>query len=132
MKIIGTYGSLKSGCYNHTRWGLDKALRLPDRTIRGAMDLYAGMYPRLYSMGDAPAEYERDHVLEVYEIEDAIFDRIETMEYNAGYYVEPLGFTTENGPEFIDDETINVFLMSPAAPFIPEHFIEKYDSNTVK
>jgi len=75
-------------------------------------------YPALYKVGDAPTEYERDHVLEIYEIPQYNYDLIESMEIGAGYYPQAMNI----GPY----SNVVVFLMSPEIPFKPESFIEKY------
>lgn len=122
MHTIGVYGTLKEGCYNHSPWGLDKAKRLGTIKIRGAMDLAMGGYPRLYAIGDAPAEYEREHDLEIYEIDDDTFSAIESMELGARYYTSIL-------EQQYSDEDVHVFLMDSSYPFKPERFLEEYKQN---
>jgi gamma-glutamylcyclotransferase (GGCT)/AIG2-like uncharacterized protein YtfP len=118
MKTLGVYGSLKEGCYNYERWGLNKCKRLENYMITGAMRMIGNSYPALYKIGDAPSEYERIHDLELYEVPDWNFDLIESMEINAGYYPQVIHVGPHND--------VIVFLMSPEIAFKPETFIEKY------
>ena len=119
MHTIGVYGTLKKGGWNHTRWGMGHAKYLGSTDIIGAMDLHQFGYPRLYAVGDAPQEYERSHVLEVYEIDDQTFQSIESMELGAGYYVQEVKLND-------GEDIVKVFLMNPEYPFASDRFIESF------
>lgn len=117
MKLIGVYGTLKAGQYNHIRFGLQNCIRQADSTIRGAMDLYAYSYPRLYADGLYP-QYEQNHVLEVYEAYETLYNRLDTMERGAGYYTH-----TES---LEDGRSVDIWLMDPKHPFIPSYAIKSF------
>lgn len=117
MKTIGVYGSLKKGCYNFERFNMGEDRHIGNSTIRGAMDLMARSYPRLYPIGTYP-EHESDHVLEIYEISDEKFARLDMMERGAGYQQHVIA-CGELGDAI-------VWLMNPDYPLDLECFIEKY------
>lgn len=120
MHTIGVYGTLKKGGWNHTMWGMDHAKYIGSTDIVGAMDLHQFGYPRLYEIGDAPPEFERKHVLELYEVDDNTYESIKSMEIGAGYYIQT--FKIED-----NDHDIDVFLMHPENPFNEERFITSFD-----
>lgn len=98
MKTIGVYGSLKKGCYNHERFGLDKAKYIGATTIKGAMYLIARSYPALVYGGDP--DYDLKHDLEIYEVTDHMFEVLDSMETAAGYkkqliYLGPNGLNVD-------------------------------------
>ncbi len=117
MKIIGTYGSLKKGCYNHTRFAMDKSAKyLGSTKIIGAMDLMMGSYPRLYPEGYYK-EKETSHDLEVYEITDSLFGVLDEMEHGAGYQQHTVDFS---------GTPVIVWLMNPAYEIDMENYIKSY------
>lgn len=106
MKLIACYGSLKKGHYNNAALGADADFK-GESKIRGVM--YSnGSYPKLYHPAGAFChefclgknfDDAREHVLEVYNIDDKHFARIDAMELGAGYVAEQID--TEWGPAFI-------------------------------
>ncbi len=117
MKIIGTYGSLKKGCYNYQRFEMDKNAKYLGATkITGAMDLMAGMYPRLYPKGYMES-HETEHDLEIYEISDNLCSQLGAMEAGAGYLAHKIEW---EGKEVI------VWLMNPEYEIDMEAYIESY------
>lgn len=83
-KTIAVYGSLKKGYYNHDRFLKDEQ-QFGDVTIKGTM-YSLGSYPALVREGDDV------HDVELYEIEDDVYSRIEMMEISAGYDAVPVDF----------------------------------------
>lgn len=83
MSIIFVYGTLKEGCYNHTRFGFDKGTKfLEDAVLRGARMYDLGEYPCVVLTGN---EEEQVHG-EVYEfVDDACEKEIRRMEFGSGY-----------------------------------------------
>lgn len=104
MKLIACYGSLKKGHYNNAALGADADFK-GESKVRGVM--YSnGSYPKLYNYTIAGTAFPhldqslaRDHVLEVYNIDDKHFARIDAMELGAGYVAEQID--TEWGPATI-------------------------------
>lgn len=109
--LIACYGSLKKGYYNHSAVGPDAEFK-GNATVHGVM--YSnGSYPKLYR--DILKEEEqqkverknpeflsslaRDHVLEVYDVNDYAFRSINGMELGAGYIAESI--ETPYGPATI-------------------------------
>lgn len=92
MKLIACYGSLKKGYYNNPALGTDAEFK-GEHSVRAVM--YSnGSYPKLYHP-DCPGDpfeedKQRNHVLEVYEINDNAYRRIENMELGAGYVTEQI------------------------------------------
>jgi gamma-glutamylcyclotransferase (GGCT)/AIG2-like uncharacterized protein YtfP len=94
MKLIACYGSLKKGYYNNSALGADAEFK-GEHAVKGVM--YSnGSYPKLYRTDEDQTfesfnqGKERDHVLEVYEINDNAYRRIEPMEVGAGYVTEQI------------------------------------------
>lgn len=76
MHTITVYGSLKAGKYNHYVIGDSKYIG--KTKVKGT--LYAvSSYPALLEEGDN--EYDA----EVYEVDDAVFNRVYNMEIGSGY-----------------------------------------------
>lgn len=76
MKRIAVYGSLKAGKYNHPIIG--------DSTYLGTVKLKGTLYrvssyPALVEGGD------KEHVAEVYEVSDDVYQAVRNMELGAGY-----------------------------------------------
>lgn len=118
MKTIGVYGSLKAGCYNHNA---EEMTRVGDAEIMGAMDLFASSYPRLYPMGYMP-EKETVHPLEIYEVSDEYFKRLDAMERGAGYQQHEIIVHTASTFEL----PVTVWLMNPAYEIDMEQYITSY------
>lgn len=89
--LIACYGSLKKGYYNHEILGED-AKFLGRAEVKGVM--YSnGSYPKLYrrseDMGSLfGSEFEREHTIEIYDINKDAFKDIFSMEVGAGYRLE--------------------------------------------
>lgn len=101
--LVATYGSLKAGFYNHPALGKDAVLK-GKTTVQGVMYL-AGGYPHLYHWEcdwESPKEgnpkrcspfcenLQREHEVEVYEINVDSYAFIVAMETGAGYVEEEL------------------------------------------
>jgi gamma-glutamylcyclotransferase (GGCT)/AIG2-like uncharacterized protein YtfP len=84
MKYIGAYGSLKKGFYNHPC--LEGCPLVGESVIRGTMFLIGGSYPKLFDLGLFDPEYDREHIIEIYEAPEAVYAQITGMERGAGYY----------------------------------------------
>ena len=82
MKYIAVYGSLKKGFYNHARFGLGEPLARG--TIRGSMFLLH-TYPHLFREGVKVPELDREHEVEVYEVDEEVYQSIKSMEIQSGY-----------------------------------------------
>ena len=77
MERIAVYGSLRKGCYNN-RW-LGNAKYIETFTVTGFA---------LYDLGFYPAAVEQKGssiVIEIWEVDDDTFKRIDNMEIGAGY-----------------------------------------------
>lgn len=88
--LVACYGSLKKGYYNHSALGKDAEF-MGNSSVSGVM--YSnGSYPKLYHadmpFGEFEEDKQRDHVLEVYNVNDDAYRRIENMEVGAGYVTE--------------------------------------------
>lgn len=84
---IGVYGSLRKGFFNHDRWGLDQCPLIKETTVVGAMFTVGGAYPKLYRRGVVPEMYENNHIVEIYEVPEYVYELITSMEEGAGYRV---------------------------------------------
>jgi len=82
MVKIATFGSLKKGFYNHTRFSLDDPI--DKSSIRGAMYLLY-TYPHLFREEVADKDQVRDHEVEIFEVSDELYAMLATMELNSGY-----------------------------------------------
>lgn len=92
MKLIACYGSLKKGYYNNPALGEDAEF-MGEAAVRAVM--YSnGSYPKLYKINNARTRFDqdsaRDHILEVYNIDEKHYSRIEAMELGAGYVTETI------------------------------------------
>lgn len=120
MQLVACYGSLKTGHYNHGMLGEDKEL-LGTAPVNGVM--YSnGSYPKLYKVDRGITDLStftsnekgeikdgkvfpftdsesRNHVVEIYRINDHAFNRINRMEEGAGY--APAELETDYGPAII-------------------------------
>ena len=102
MKRIAAYGSLRKGFHNH-RWLGEQANLLEYTTVKGAMLLRSGSYPLLFKPEEAPENTTiQEHKIEIYEVDEKLFNRISTIEYASGYKAE----TFEHPDETITDAII--------------------------
>jgi gamma-glutamylcyclotransferase (GGCT)/AIG2-like uncharacterized protein YtfP len=77
--MIWAYGSLREGMYNHKNMKLSKPITT---SILGGFDLYSlGSYP-------ACVKGKSKVVVELFEVDEQTFSRIDNMERGAGYYSE--------------------------------------------
>lgn len=92
MHIIAVYGSLKRGKYNH-REGMK---HVGDSSIRGSMFMCYS-YPHLYPENRCVPEQVIEYPVELYEVDEDMFNRLDRMERVAGYLGEVLSFTLTDG-----------------------------------
>ena len=118
MQKIAVYGSLKQGAYNHSRFDIGKPVGYG--TVVGAMYLMAS-YPHLFREGVKPTDLERTHEVEIYEIEDDVYESIYYMELGAGYQC-----VDEN----IDGHDVKVFYSNDDLKYF-QNWIEGYSAETV-
>ena len=86
MKRFASYGSLRKGFWNHTRFGLGEPILTT--VIAGAMFMDPNLgYPWLFDGQDHifPSNQMQNYPIEVYEVSEEIYDRINSMEINSGY-----------------------------------------------
>lgn len=127
-KLVACYGSLKKGHYNHRALGEDKEF-LGTVPVRGVM--YSnGSYPKLYKpdgeVGDAGVlspDKERDHVVEIYRVNDQAFSYIKGMEVGAGYTPEDL--ETEHG-------TATIYWMPHERFYAGDTWVEAYTDGRIE
>jgi gamma-glutamylcyclotransferase (GGCT)/AIG2-like uncharacterized protein YtfP len=81
MKKIAVYGSLKKGFYNYRK---DMGEPIAHGTVRGAMFLPYS-YPHLFREAVSDPEHVKEYDAEVYEIEESLFNSLNSMEIGAGY-----------------------------------------------
>jgi len=115
MVIIGVYGSLKEGFYNHDPY-MKGARKIMDTKIFGAMELINGSYPMLFEDGRYP-QFDRIHDIEIYEIDDTMFEAIEYMELLSGYKMALMD---------VEGMDVHVFLAPQGRAFNEKNFIESY------
>lgn len=121
MKRIATYGSLRAGYWNHDRYGLQHATRHADGVVKGGMfkSNSKGMwYPFLFKDGECDARYVRDHVVEVYEIPESIFQSIRRMEEGSGYKTETV---------MVNDVECYIFWAEDDGRIVESLFAEQYN-----
>lgn len=82
MKIIGTYGTLKRGEYNHERYGKNTLKFINTGTILAGTLYTNSKYPALTT---GFHRQMNDHIIELFEVENDIFEMIRRMEEGAGY-----------------------------------------------
>lgn len=121
MKIIGVYGSLKKGCYNYERFGLNSAKYLGQSTLTGPMYLIAGQYPALFPATDT--SLDSVHPIEIYEVSDRLFDILDSMERGAGYYQADVIIDPMWHP---DELMVNVWFGGPDIAVSASNYIEHY------
>ena len=84
--LIGVYGTLKRGEYNNDpKWPM-----LGRSTIRGAMTLCHGSYPKLWKPAEWNADHVREHELQILQVDDQMFDSINLMEEHSGYSADTI------------------------------------------
>lgn len=89
MKRVAFYGSLKEGYWNHSRFNLEKDKRHENGVVTGSMyrsGMYDAWFPYLFEQAIDDSINDREHVVEVYEIDDDKYDMIRRMEENSGYH----------------------------------------------
>lgn len=122
MKRVAFYGSLKKGYWNHTRFGVEQDKRHDDGVVTGVMyrsNPGESWYPYLFEKGTTDPDKEREHVVEVYEIDDDKYNMIRRMEEGSGYHEAKV---TINGEEcyifYADSHFLN--------HLTKEHWVESY------
>ena len=88
MKKIAVYGSLKKGFWNYDHF-LKEANFLGESKIIGGMQMSMGSYPYLFESSEEQ-KFDTEYVVEIYEVEDKIYERIDGMETGAGYYAKEI------------------------------------------
>lgn len=83
--LVASYGSLRRGFHNNTRYGEMKYLG--DMEIEGAMYLVYN-YPRLYP--DSTADHKTKHLVEVFEVTEEQHNSINLLEEISGYYIDKI------------------------------------------
>jgi len=85
MNTVAVYGSLKKGKYNHPL--METSELLGKATIKAKM----------FSLGSYPAIIKGDdeHEVELYNMPDDMFSRVQGMELGAGYIEEEQEFTID-------------------------------------
>jgi gamma-glutamylcyclotransferase (GGCT)/AIG2-like uncharacterized protein YtfP len=122
MKTFASYGSLKKGYWNHDRYGLGEPIATSE--VYGEMYVNPSLgYPHLYETSDEkPLANPKFYEVELYDIEDAIFNRIDMMEQASGYYPKEITFILESGAK---QNAVVWFADSKWIPK-PEHYVEEY------
>lgn len=92
MKRIAVYGSLKRGKYNHR----ESMKFIGESTIRGSMFLCYS-YPHLYPEDRSLPEHVIEYPVELFEVDDEMFQSLDRMEQGAGYTGHLLTFKTVDG-----------------------------------
>lgn len=95
-KLLLCYGSLKSGFHNNWRLG-QKARFWGFCPIQGVMYLHHN-YPKLYKIDTTslvPSDplhksKSRNHIAEVWQVDDTAYNEIAQMEIDAGYVIEKI------------------------------------------
>lgn len=90
-KNVAFYGSLRKGCYNYERF--------KDGLTEKGQSVISGF--RLYSLGAYPCIIRSDNpedkvVVDLFEADEATFNRIHRMELGAGYDAEEVELNNEN------------------------------------
>lgn len=118
MKKIGVYGSLKKGSYNYDRFRLSEQNFIGTSEIVGAMYLIGNSYPALAPKG---SDLDLIHPLEVYEIEDGLFNVLDGMERGAGYEAHEMTVTIDK-----EEHNIVVWLAGESIAVGDYNYIVKY------
>ena len=105
MKKIAVYGSLRQGQYNNLRfqqmYGHESFNHVRTTVFKGY---------DLYSLGPYPAAIpgKGELVVDIFEVSDDLFERLDAMERSADYF--PVELFLRNGDEH---EFINIWLYQP-------------------
>ena len=123
MKTFASYGSLKKGYWNHSRFGLGEPISVSK--IKGAMYVNPALgYPHLYDVGIVPNAVEKDYEVEIYEVEDNVFNHIDGMEQSSGYIPKEVVF---EGIAPMGDITATVWFADPEYRMPnADHYVEEY------
>lgn len=134
MKIFASYGSLRKGFWNHTRFGLEEPIATA--IIRGSMFMNKSLgYPWLFNEQDSKAANSKtkDYNVELFEVDEEKFNRIDMMEQMSGYKAEKVIFMVDEHK--LDKKYIGkggaieatVWFADPLAiKPNPDQFIEEY------
>lgn len=114
MTTIAVYGSLKKGKYNHDI--LRESKHLGNSTIKGTL-YRVSSYPALLKEG------EDVYDVELYEVEDNVYQSIKMMELGAGYIEEKVKFNI-NG----DDVEAIVYFAGERLTYHCKEYKEKISS----
>jgi len=124
MKTFASYGSLRKGFWNHTRFGLGEPIATS--TVKGSMFMNASLgYPWLFNEEDAKAMEAKiiDYTVELFDVDEEKFNRIDMMEQGSGYKAQEMTFELPNGTK----QNAIVWFADPLAiKPKPEQFIEEY------
>ena len=95
-KTVVVYGSLRKKDYNYSRIGMHNNTEfLGEGEIEGYKLYSLGMYPCIY-----PSKDKSDKVIvEVYNVNETTFNRIDWMEKGAGYTSKEENVKLDNGEE---------------------------------
>jgi gamma-glutamylcyclotransferase (GGCT)/AIG2-like uncharacterized protein YtfP len=101
MKRIAVYGSLKYGFYNWKAFELGKPITTGG--IEGAMYLVGGSYPHLFEPEFTDDENVKEHSVEIYDVEESVYNSIASMELGAGYYIKSVDIEGDDGETYTCD-----------------------------
>lgn len=120
MKRIACYGSLKKGFHNFERMG--KQTLVGETIIHGAMFMFSS-YPHFYDCFGKKYSY----VAEIYEVDEATYEKIADMELGSGYHIKTI---------MVDDQEVTLFVANPkevsALPEMTPYFIREYTLEVVR
>jgi gamma-glutamylcyclotransferase (GGCT)/AIG2-like uncharacterized protein YtfP len=133
MKRIGAYGSLKYGFHNFERMGEQRLCG--ETTIKGTMLMFSN-YPYLFNC--LGSEYENEHQVEIYEVDDATYERIADMELGSGYHTEHINvdgnpvvlFIANPKPKDTLLTLLGYRIMEYSLEAVREHYDKNYMKNT--
>lgn len=118
MQKIATFGSLKEGAYNHSRFGLGAPVA--KSSIRGAM-YQCFTYPHLYREEVSEADKVRDHEVEIFEVDDETYAMICSMELGSGYQIVK---------QELEGHDVTIFYSEDDLDY-KENWLEAYNAETV-
>jgi len=125
MKTFASYGSLKRGYWNHDRYGLGKPKAISE--VYGEMYVNPRLgYPHLMETTDEkPLAKAKFYEVEIYEVEDNVYESINRMEIASGYYPKEITFFTIEKPN--EEIKATVWFADPAyVTPNPDHYVEEY------